>query len=171
MFPRHLILRMIAVSEGRIRTRSSANRGTWTASLKLIRTSCCSRVLDGVPWKWVKPVYRPVIWHFWAASVCQIVHDYLIRASDWVLRDLRCDERNEQTDLIDLPEASPIAKPLTHIMFHIEDAYFDQVSNILAYSDLPKFCQRRSIRSANVSSVTFAATSTRLERGEISYTY
>ncbi|KAH0946009.1 hypothetical protein HN011_005249 [Eciton burchellii] len=56
----------------------------------------------------------------------KVVHDYLIRASDWVLRDLRCNERNEQTDLIDLPEASSIAKPLTHIMFHIEDAYFDQ---------------------------------------------
>lgn len=32
-------------------------------------------------------------------------------------------------DLINLPEVSPIVKPLIHIMFHIEDTCFDQVSN------------------------------------------
>lgn len=31
--------------------------------------------------------------------------------------------------MINLPEVSPIVKPLTHIMFHIEDTCFDQVSN------------------------------------------
>lgn len=32
-------------------------------------------------------------------------------------------------DSINLPEVSPIVKPLTHIMFHIEDTCFDQVSD------------------------------------------
>ncbi|XP_050458079.1 uncharacterized protein LOC126854933 [Cataglyphis hispanica] len=56
----------------------------------------------------------------------KIVYEYLVRASDWVLNNLRCDEKNRQTDLINLPEGSPIMKPLTHTMFHIEDTCFDQ---------------------------------------------
>ncbi|XP_070150031.1 uncharacterized protein [Polyergus mexicanus] len=56
----------------------------------------------------------------------KIVYEYLVRASDWVLNNLRCDERNRQTDLMNLPEVSPIIKPLTHTMFHIEDTCFDQ---------------------------------------------
>ncbi|EFN85448.1 uncharacterized protein LOC105182315 [Harpegnathos saltator] len=56
----------------------------------------------------------------------KIVYEYLIRASDWVLSNLRRDEKNRQADLINLPEVSPVVKPLTHIMFHIEDTCFDQ---------------------------------------------
>ncbi|XP_014469110.1 PREDICTED: uncharacterized protein LOC106741512 [Dinoponera quadriceps] len=56
----------------------------------------------------------------------KIIYEYLIRASDWVLNNLRCDEKNRQADLIGLPEVSPVVKPLTHIMFHIEDTCFDQ---------------------------------------------
>ncbi|XP_029677120.1 uncharacterized protein LOC115243946 [Formica exsecta] len=56
----------------------------------------------------------------------KIVYEYLIRASDWVLNNLRCDEKNRQTDLMNLPEVSPIIKPLIHTMFHIEDTCFDQ---------------------------------------------
>ncbi|XP_067206507.1 uncharacterized protein [Linepithema humile] len=56
----------------------------------------------------------------------KITHEYIIRASDWILNNLHCDEKNRQTDLFNLPEVSPIIKPLTHIMFHIEDACFDQ---------------------------------------------
>lgn len=60
---------------------------------------------------------------------CQIICEYLVRASDWVLNNLRCDEKNRQMDLLNLSEVSPIIKPLTHLMFHIEDTCFDQVSN------------------------------------------
>ncbi|XP_018401787.1 PREDICTED: uncharacterized protein LOC108778955 [Cyphomyrmex costatus] len=56
----------------------------------------------------------------------KIAYEYLVRASDWVLSNLRRGEESRQVDLINLPEVSPIVKPLTHIMFHIEDTYFDQ---------------------------------------------
>ncbi|XP_011340540.1 uncharacterized protein LOC105281186 isoform X2 [Ooceraea biroi] len=56
----------------------------------------------------------------------KIIYDYLVRASDWVLHNLHCGEKNKQADLINLPEVSPIKKPLTHIMFHIQDMCFDQ---------------------------------------------
>ncbi|XP_018341255.1 PREDICTED: uncharacterized protein LOC108747869 isoform X1 [Trachymyrmex septentrionalis] len=56
----------------------------------------------------------------------KIAYEYLVRASDWVLSNLRRSEESRQVDLINLPEVSPIVKPLTHIMFHIEDTWFDQ---------------------------------------------
>ncbi|KAK2583104.1 hypothetical protein KPH14_009131 [Odynerus spinipes] len=56
----------------------------------------------------------------------KIVHEYLLRASDWVLKRLRDGGSNAQPDLIDFPEIPLTAKPLTHIMFHIEDTDFDQ---------------------------------------------
>ncbi|XP_032680366.1 uncharacterized protein LOC116848405 isoform X2 [Odontomachus brunneus] len=56
----------------------------------------------------------------------KITYEYLIRASDWVLTNLHRDEKHRQIDLINLPEVSPVVKPLTHIMFHIEDTCFDQ---------------------------------------------
>ncbi|XP_077267571.1 uncharacterized protein LOC143900281 isoform X1 [Temnothorax americanus] len=56
----------------------------------------------------------------------KIAYEYLVRASDWVLNNLRRGEESREVDLINLPEISPIAKPLTHIMFHIEDTCFDQ---------------------------------------------
>ncbi|XP_011634048.1 uncharacterized protein LOC105425139 isoform X1 [Pogonomyrmex barbatus] len=56
----------------------------------------------------------------------KIAYEYLIRASDWVLNNLRRGEESRQIDLINLPNVSPIVKPLTHIMFHIEDTCFDQ---------------------------------------------
>lgn len=56
----------------------------------------------------------------------KIAYEYLVRASDWVLSNLRRGEESRQVDLTNLPEVSPIVKPLTHIMFHIEDTRFDQ---------------------------------------------
>ncbi|XP_072761296.1 uncharacterized protein [Anoplolepis gracilipes] len=56
----------------------------------------------------------------------KIIYEYLVRASDWVLNNLRCNDKNRQMDLMNLPEVSPIIKPLTHLMFHIEDTCFDQ---------------------------------------------
>ncbi|XP_024881241.1 uncharacterized protein LOC112460674 [Temnothorax curvispinosus] len=56
----------------------------------------------------------------------KIAYEYLVRASDWVLNNLRRGEESREVDLINLPEISPIVKPLTHIMFHIEDTCFDQ---------------------------------------------
>ncbi|XP_071558018.1 uncharacterized protein [Temnothorax nylanderi] len=56
----------------------------------------------------------------------KIAYEYLVRASDWVLNNLRRGEESREVDLINLPEVSPIVKPLTHIMFHIEDTCFDQ---------------------------------------------
>ncbi|XP_015188983.1 PREDICTED: uncharacterized protein LOC107073068 isoform X3 [Polistes dominula] len=57
----------------------------------------------------------------------KITHEYLLCASDWVLNRLRnggsC---YAQPDLIDFSEIPLKAKPLTHIMFHIEDTDFDQ---------------------------------------------
>ncbi|XP_011881191.1 PREDICTED: uncharacterized protein LOC105569377 [Vollenhovia emeryi] len=56
----------------------------------------------------------------------KIAHEYLVRASDWVLNNLRRGEESREVDLIILPEVSPIVKSLAHIMFHIEDTCFDQ---------------------------------------------
>ncbi|XP_066603503.1 uncharacterized protein [Prorops nasuta] len=56
----------------------------------------------------------------------KVVHEYLVRASDWILTSLKCDKDLAQSNFIELSEISPICKPLTHIMFHIEDATFDQ---------------------------------------------
>ncbi|KOX74977.1 hypothetical protein WN51_12661 [Melipona quadrifasciata] len=54
----------------------------------------------------------------------KLTHELLIRASDLLLNKLR---RNDITKLLDnIPETSPLFKPLTHIMFHIEDTTFDQ---------------------------------------------
>ncbi|XP_046837057.1 uncharacterized protein LOC124432294 isoform X1 [Vespa crabro] len=56
----------------------------------------------------------------------KITHEYLLRASDWVLKGLWNEGSNPQPDLIDFSEIPLKAKPLTHIMFHIEDTDFDQ---------------------------------------------
>ncbi|KAI4500810.1 hypothetical protein M0802_004021 [Mischocyttarus mexicanus] len=58
----------------------------------------------------------------------KITHEYLLCASDWVLKRLKnvggsC---HAEPDLIDFSEIPLKAKPLTHIMFHIEDTDFDQ---------------------------------------------
>ncbi|XP_043499358.1 uncharacterized protein LOC122522360 isoform X4 [Polistes fuscatus] len=56
----------------------------------------------------------------------KITHEYLLCASDWVLNRLRNGGSYAQPDLIDFSEIPLKAKPLTHIMFHIEDTDFDQ---------------------------------------------
>ncbi|XP_043683631.1 uncharacterized protein LOC122636472 isoform X1 [Vespula pensylvanica] len=56
----------------------------------------------------------------------KITHEYLLRASDWVLKGLWNGGSYPQPDLIDFSEIPLKAKPLTHIMFHIEDTDFDQ---------------------------------------------
>ncbi|XP_060820395.1 uncharacterized protein LOC132909531 [Bombus pascuorum] len=54
----------------------------------------------------------------------KVTHEFLIRASDLILNKLR---QNDITKLVDdIPHMSPLFKPLTHIMFHIEDTAFDQ---------------------------------------------
>ncbi|XP_043581466.1 uncharacterized protein LOC122567202 isoform X4 [Bombus pyrosoma] len=54
----------------------------------------------------------------------KVTHEFLIRASDLILNKLR---QNDITKLVDdIPDMSPLCKPLTHIMFHIEDTTFDQ---------------------------------------------
>ncbi|XP_076239255.1 uncharacterized protein LOC143182247 isoform X2 [Calliopsis andreniformis] len=54
----------------------------------------------------------------------KITHEYLIRASDLILNNLRHNE--VQKCLTNLPPLSPLVKPLTYTMFHIEDTTFDQ---------------------------------------------
>lgn len=61
--------------------------------------------------------------------ILQITHEYVIRASDSILNSLR--GNNLKYLAGDIPEVSPLVKPLTHIMFHIEDTTFDQVSDAL----------------------------------------
>lgn len=58
----------------------------------------------------------------------KVVHEFLIRASDLILNNLRQNNVDRLKD--DIPEITPLFKPLTHIMFHIEDTAFDQVSII-----------------------------------------
>ncbi|XP_076763082.1 uncharacterized protein LOC143430614 [Xylocopa sonorina] len=53
-----------------------------------------------------------------------ITHKLLIRASDSLLNNLRRNNVNKLVD--DIPETLPLYKPLTYIMFHIEDTTFDQ---------------------------------------------
>ncbi|CAK9795962.1 Uncharacterized protein KIAA0825 homolog [Anthophora quadrimaculata] len=54
----------------------------------------------------------------------KVTHEYLIRASDLVLNNLQ--QNNVKKLVNDVPEYSPLTKPLTHMMFHIEDTTFDQ---------------------------------------------
>nr|XP_034174851.1 uncharacterized protein LOC117601773 [Osmia lignaria] len=54
----------------------------------------------------------------------KVMHEYLIRASDLVLNNLR--QNNVKRLIPNVPEVSPLIKPLVHIMFHIEDTMFDQ---------------------------------------------
>ncbi|XP_076629595.1 uncharacterized protein LOC143345892 isoform X1 [Colletes latitarsis] len=54
----------------------------------------------------------------------KVTHEFLIRASDLVLNNLRRTDAREH--LIDVPEFCPLNKPLTYTMFHIEDTTFDQ---------------------------------------------
>ncbi|XP_076173521.1 uncharacterized protein LOC143149779 isoform X2 [Ptiloglossa arizonensis] len=54
----------------------------------------------------------------------KVTHEYLIRASDLVLNNLRRNVIEEY--LTGVPEFCPLIKPLTYVMFHIEDTTFDQ---------------------------------------------
>ncbi|KAG7213003.1 hypothetical protein KM043_002340 [Ampulex compressa] len=56
----------------------------------------------------------------------KVTHKYLVHASDWVLKNLRSNTGDAEANLFYLPELPPTVKPLTHIMFHIEDTTFDQ---------------------------------------------
>lgn len=75
----------------------------------------------------------------------QIIYQYLIRASDWVLTNLRRDAKNREVDLFNLPEVSPVIKPLTHIMFHIEDTCFDQVGELVLYRKIPGLISKAAL--------------------------
>ena len=57
----------------------------------------------------------------------KVAHDYLIRASDWVLKNLEKNDSNDDEDFADTVDVFVASKSLTFIMFHIEDAAFDQV--------------------------------------------
>nr|XP_003699217.2 PREDICTED: uncharacterized protein LOC100879507 [Megachile rotundata] len=54
----------------------------------------------------------------------KVTHEYLVRASDLVLNNLR--QHNTEKLMPNVPEVFPFVKPLIHIMFHIEDSIFDQ---------------------------------------------
>ncbi|XP_015437868.1 PREDICTED: uncharacterized protein LOC107193012 [Dufourea novaeangliae] len=54
----------------------------------------------------------------------KVTHEYLIRASDLLLNNLR--KNDVPKCLTNIPEINPLVKPLTYIMFHIEDTTFDQ---------------------------------------------
>ncbi|XP_053979954.1 uncharacterized protein LOC128877038 isoform X2 [Hylaeus volcanicus] len=54
----------------------------------------------------------------------KVTHEFLIRSSDLVLNKLR--HKDAQERLINVPEVCNLCKPLTYIMFHIEDTTFDQ---------------------------------------------
>ena len=57
----------------------------------------------------------------------QIIHEYLVRASDLVLEALKNCDKERATD-VNISADVPIRiKTLTYIMFHIDDKPFDQV--------------------------------------------
>ncbi|XP_076296599.1 uncharacterized protein LOC143216906 isoform X1 [Lasioglossum baleicum] len=55
----------------------------------------------------------------------KVVHECLVRTSDILLNSLRRNDASE-TYCTNIPETDPLVKPLTYIMFHIEDTTFDQ---------------------------------------------
>ncbi|XP_043273786.1 uncharacterized protein [Venturia canescens] len=56
----------------------------------------------------------------------KVALEYLIRASDWVLNKLKQKEPSNSVDFNDTTDVYVASKPLTYVMFHIDDAAFDQ---------------------------------------------
>ncbi|XP_015123677.1 uncharacterized protein LOC107045817 [Diachasma alloeum] len=55
----------------------------------------------------------------------KVVHEYLLRASDWVLKNLK-EGKEAFDDFTDSSDVFNPSKPLTYVMFHIDDTAFDQ---------------------------------------------
>ncbi|XP_034942560.1 uncharacterized protein [Chelonus insularis] len=56
----------------------------------------------------------------------KITYEYLIRASDWILNNLINKSETSDKDFINTTDAYIPSKPLTFIMFHIDDDPFDR---------------------------------------------
>lgn len=61
-----------------------------------------------------------------AVTIFQVTYELLVRSSHQLLRCLANQEPVGSASLAQLSRRSPIEKPLTYMMFHIEDTYFDQ---------------------------------------------
>lgn len=64
--------------------------------------------------------------------------EYLIRASDWVLNNLKQNKTSAEVDFNDTTDVFVSSKPLTYVMFHIGEAAFDQVTNKFTLRNLKK---------------------------------
>ncbi|XP_024938115.1 uncharacterized protein LOC107265150 isoform X3 [Cephus cinctus] len=57
----------------------------------------------------------------------KVLYDYIVQASDWILASLKLTDNNIRTNFIASANFSKSTKTLPQIMFHIEDAAFDQL--------------------------------------------